>query len=109
MPGLLILQNEDVHTRKTAAGATAVPRGKLPFLVQTECALVDAIIPERRSGSGNSRWERLFPRAPRNPAMIGATEFSCFGTSARAPRGRLRMAGFSRAPAGDTPPSDARS
>src|SRR5438067_3714151 len=108
MPSLLIRQTEDVHTPKTAAGATAVPRGKLPFLVQTECALVDTIIPERPSGSGDPRWERLFPRAPRTPAIIGATEFSCSGTSARAPRGPSCKAGRSTTPASDTPLPEAQ-
>ena len=59
MPGHFLVLSRDLHTRKTARGATAVPRGMQPILVETVCAGVAAIEPacpsERRVFRSSAR------------------------------------------------------
>src|SRR5258707_7078370 len=73
MPGLHLVSPRDLHTRKTAGGATAAPPGMQPILVQVECAEVVAIVPPGPSGSGDFRLEPMFPKSPRRPAMVPTT------------------------------------
>ena len=68
----LSVKIEDQHTRKTARGATAVPRGKQPILVQTECVSVEFRAPALASGSSRLRSELRFPK-PLREATGGAT------------------------------------
>src|SRR3974390_2228899 len=98
MPGLYLVFSRDPHTRKTARGATAAPRGKQPILVQTECALAVGIVPEKSSGSGDFRWEFTFPETPRSPADVRTTALSLSGNKTRDLQVRLE-AGRSRSAA----------
>ena len=107
MPGLILVLPRDPHTRKTAGGATAAPHGQQPILVQTECALVAASNPAMSSGSGDFRWEPVFPRTPRRPALVCLTELSFSGTRTGAFQGRF-AAGRSLAPAAHAPRAMAR-
>src|SRR5262245_55984935 len=100
MPGLHLVAPRDLHTRKTAGGATAAPPGMQPILVQVECAEVVAIVLPGPSGSGDFRLERMFPKSPRRPALVPTTARSLSRSTAGA-LPRTVIAG--RSPRADRP------
>src|SRR6516165_4845007 len=102
MPGRFLVFSRDPHTRQTARGATAAPRGMQPILVETVCAEAAALDRARPSGSGVFRSEQTFPKTPRRPPVVlAAAVLSLSGTDHRALHGR--PAGRFSSPAGDAP------